>query len=196
MRAAGAEAPVYSSFGGAMRRLLLAAAVLSTAILAPSAGAAAQPHIIDPAGDVATRQEGYDLTAVRFATGRTRAGDKELVIRMTLVAPPTYTPAHHFEVAATVGKCSFYAFANFNESEYAGWQFSCPGEEGRYLNLPTAIDGHDVVWRFPLNFLPMAVRSGALLTDLRAHTGLQDPWFGEHRATLDDAVGETSYRIG
>jgi hypothetical protein len=116
---------------------------------------------------------------------------------MTLEAVPPQGIARHYHVTGLVDdECTLLAFANYNESEYAGWNLICPGRETTYLNTPTKVVGRDLVWTFRLSSLGKRVSPGMIITDFRASTGVQEIWFGQPLANLDTAESAARYRIG
>lgn len=200
-----------------VRPLLALVTVLGIA-LGTAASAASGPTTLafsDPKGDNRSPSAGQDITGVTFTTTGTGKGKaytpKNLVITLSLAAPPTTDGTTVYEVAATQAGCGdLYVSVvpgspvldpSFNYAD-CGSEPDTTGSTGTSFDAVPDIKGSAIVWTVPLKSLPAPAKAGTTFTGIHAYTDFVDPAFGIFGPgavtgpLYDTASTDRSYPVG
>jgi hypothetical protein len=178
-----------------------------------SAAPAKAPQVKDATGDAVTRQAGNDIVSATWTTTGSGSGKaykpKQLVVSLTLAAPPSSTPTFTYEVEATTSTCGDVAFTYEPGTPYesvtglngwADWGDCLLADDSSIELLTPKVKGSTITWSFSLKASP--VKAGAVLTDFRARVDPSNPVLpfpsssqtGEN-GLVDSATGTGSWKV-
>jgi len=201
----------------AARPVLALVAILGIG-LASAASAAGGPATLtfaDPKGDNVLPGAGHDITAVTFTTSGLGKGKKyvakNLVLTLTLSAPPTSDGSTLYSIDADLGGCGNF-YLNYTPGAALGDTFNygdCGGDPADPTGSGTSFDavpevkGNDIVWTLPMKSLPGSVKAGSIFSGISALTDVVDPATGIFAssstggpALYDTAATAGSYKVG
>ncbi len=188
-------------------------------VLATGANAAHAPASLtftDPTGD-AVPSSAYDITSITFTTEGTYAGKgkkrsyrpTDLVITMTLAAPPSTVPGTLYEIDATTSKCGDLFVYYTPGVDGSGALFGCGSEPDATGSSSTGVDvvptvkDKTITWKMPFSSIPREVKPGSSIsefigfsTQVDPATGVIGPYLLTTDANYDNATGPGSYKIG
>lgn len=173
------------------------------------AAPAKAPQIKDAKGDAVTAQGDNDIVSVIWTTTGKGSGKayvpKQLVVTMTLAAPPSKVPLFTYEAEAATTTCGDVAFSMQDGSPYTsvtglnGWADWGDCEEGVEL-LTTQVKGSAITWAFSLKAVPTKV--GTVFSDFRARIDPTNPAVplpsnttGTELGLIDSATGTGSWKV-
>ncbi len=174
-------------------RAALVATAAAAVLLGSSASAAAPAPSLtyqDPAGDSASVTGSADILAVSYSTSGTGKGKayvaKNLVVTMTLGAPPTSDGTTLYEVEATLPGCGSFSMSyipgarlgGVNGFAQCGSEPDETGSTGTLFGFSAVVSGKTLTYRLPFKDLPGKLRVGDELYLLNAKTDLVEPVFG------------------
>ena len=204
-------------------RLVLLAALSAGAVLAPLAGAAPAPQIVDPKGDALGAQAAYDIVSVTYETTKAskakNAPLKDFVVTMELAGPATIAPGTSYTVRADDTPCGgliMYAYWGLLENgpTVGGFFNTCgplddtTGVDAAYLEPRTKAEGNKLSFTVAAASVPKAART-ATFGGLKAVTAPAEPLAGistdlifsdlgapEGTGAFDLARSDKTYKFG
>ncbi len=211
-----------------MRRFVRPAVALSglaLVALASGAGAAtAGPTVLtveDPKGDQLSTSDS-DITSVAFTTtGKTTTtkvkgksvtsyAPENLVVSMTLAAPPSALPGVLYQIDGSTSKCGaislYYTADDSGSGAYVGCGSepdAATGSTSTTLDVLPVVKDATITWTMPFDSLPREIKPGTSISGIEAFATQADPVFGligpyllTNDANYDNAASAKSYVIG
>lgn len=198
------------------RLAIAAAGVLAVGLASGASAAPVGPKSLtfpDASGD--STKAAADITGVTFTTSGTGKGKtyvpKNLVLTMTLAAPPSSDGTTLYEIDADMAGCGdFYVSwapgsivldPSFNLAG-CGSEADATGDESTSFDGAPEVKGNSIVWTFSLKGLPAPAKAGTVFSGLNALTDLVDPAFGTFGPGpvtgpfYDTAETDKSYTVG
>jgi hypothetical protein len=172
------------------------------------------PQVKDATGDAVTQQADNDIVSVLWTTTGKGSGKayvpKQLVVTLTLAAPPSSVPAFTYEVEATTDTCGDVLFTLEQGTPYQdvtglnGWAQwgDCVLADDSNIELLTAkVSGKTVTWAFSLKAIP--VKLGSVFSDFQARVDPSNPAIplpsnsqGGELGLIDAATGTGTWKLG
>lgn len=200
-----------------MLRPLTIAACLAAFALAVPGHASPTPLIVDPKGDALSTDPGVDIVSADFGTKGTKTVKKvrgrqvttytptDLVVEVTLAAPPTKQQGTTLHVRADVDSCGTFelthspatALGNYDNAyiECAG-DSSDPTDTGSIVAVSPKIRGNSIVWTLKLKTFGSGFGPGSLIENIVVYTAPVEPVMGivdtgslATQASFDSATG-------
>lgn len=207
-----------------IRRLgaAVALAIASAYLAAPGSAAVVvpKPQLTDPAGDSIGNQASLDLISATYSTtgittttkvrGKTvkTYKPKNLVVTLTLNAPPSTQTGVKYQLDAQVDGCGSFGYS-YTPGAATGANSlftACPAganaaSGGTLIKPDTTFVGNSIVWTVPLAALPSEVKVGSSFGTFTAAVGLAEPVTGvigtnDLGFAFDTAKSDSVWKLG